>query len=145
EAKTAMRPDRLPSYLYIQLSSEDMQALFFVALSPAVKAFLSRLANPFPSRRCVSVSPAHLLKERTQARQLGAIKAGDDIGLRFLPVRQRMEEDRFAAPRCAARDTRNRGIHRVWKVVAAASLSLNLAASTHNHRFGCLSRTTPKC
>jgi len=73
-----------------------MQALFFVALSPAVKALLRRPANPFPSG--VSVSPAHLPKKRTQARQLSAIKARDNIGLRFLPVRQRMEEDRLALP-----------------------------------------------
>ena len=72
-----------------------MQTLFCCSIASS-EGVLPRLANPSSSG--VSVSPAHLLKKRTQPRQLSAIKAGDDIGLSFLPVRQRMEEDRLTFP-----------------------------------------------
>ena len=59
--------------------------------------FAALLAGVFAAAALtVSLGPAHLIKERPQSRQFGAIEAGDDIGLRFAPVGQSAQEDRLA-------------------------------------------------
>jgi hypothetical protein len=53
----------------------------------------------FRAALTVPLTPAHLIEEPPQSRQLSAIEAGDDIVLRFAPVGQSAQEDRLASLR----------------------------------------------